>query len=143
MADQDFNQIVVGFTRKRDGQLVTVKLLELFKQVLKADFVNNEITLDGEVCVLDSFRKVNLQPILGLRLNFAGGTGYVLVNGVEYTNDCSILCKADETLPIAVKCNTGSIGSITDEFGVPILHDHGNFTLKMEKDRMVNVLFIS
>ncbi|MFH0895407.1 MAG: hypothetical protein V2A54_13305, partial [Bacteroidota bacterium] len=97
MADQEYNEIVVGFIRKRDGQLITVKLMELFKQVLKADFLNNEVTLNGEVCLLDSFRKVVIQNTLGLRFIFEGGTGSIKVNGVEYSTDCSVMCKADDT----------------------------------------------
>lgn len=129
--DDEYQNMEFSFVRKRDDQIVNVRLLELLRQLINADFINNEITLNGDVCHLNSFRK-KLQTItLTVDITKNGCTGRYENNGDSFRE------YAEFTVPM----NTiKTIRIFADEgFEIDTVKDGSSNLLIVDSEGFVNV----
>lgn len=133
----------IAFTRKRDGQIVNVKLFEIFKKFKTADFLNNEIVLDGEVLIVDSFRKAYYEVRLSVVKNsINGGNGVYQVNGVTYDSNHSFAVEKETKVYVTIIANQGSIiESVMDEEGNNYDVKENVVTVYMAKDHTLTINF--
>lgn len=116
---QKFKDIELGFIRKRDGKVVNVKLIEIFRKFRTVDFINNEVVLDGEVFIADSFREryeeVKLDVVKNA-LEGSGGTYRYLENSYDGNQQFNV--EKDTTALLYVTPDINSrVRSIVDELG--------------------------
>jgi hypothetical protein len=120
LADDEYQKLEVGFIRKRDGQLMYVKMSDLFRQFHTADFINNEIVLSGEVCQLNSFQKKVEQVTLSVSLNLNGGSGTYSVLGTVYNANHDFPVNKGTSLEITLTPDANSIiENVVDSNGIP------------------------
>lgn len=113
-----FQKIKVAFLRKSDRKLINVKLTEIFRQIKTADFTNNEITLKGNVCILNSFQPKYDPKVLSISKAEGTGAGNYSVEGVVYEQDTEFAVNNGNTVDIAVVPDEGSeLESIKDAEG--------------------------
>ena len=118
--NDEYQNLEIGFVRKRDGQLIFVRLADLFQAFKTADFINNEITLEDEVCQLNSFQKK--PPLQAFTLSVikvaAGGDGKYWVEGVTYIDNHNFQIPQQQSVPITLTANQNSfVSSVVDGQG--------------------------
>ena|GEM_PF-6065098 len=115
--DTTFADTELGFVRKRDGKIVNVKLFEIFRNFKNVDFINNEVTINGETLIANSFRnpyyEVNLDVV---KNSINGGNGTYLVNGTSYDGNHSFTVEKGSQVQVTIVPVQGStIASVVDE----------------------------
>ena len=135
--------IELGFTRKRDGKIVNVKLMEIFRKFKSIDFLNNEVVLDGEVLVADSFRNPYYEAQMGVIKNSVnGGNGTYMVNGTTYDSTHSFTVEKGSTVNITLIPAQGSVvQSVTDENGNVYDVREGVATINMDGNHTITINF--
>ncbi len=139
----DYQSIEVSFIRKRDGQAMKVNLLEIFRQLRTADFTNNEITLNGEVCRLNSFSKPSLSANLSINLLNVLGTGAYQLDATIYRQNrvFAVPLNASKTIRIAPDPDS-YIDSIHDSNGTSHVPDrNGNIIIAITADLTLTISF--
>ncbi|MBI4946376.1 MAG: hypothetical protein HY840_08245 [Bacteroidetes bacterium] len=113
------SDIELGFVRKRDGKTVNVKLFEIFKNFKTIDFINNEVVLNGETYIANSFRNPYYEVQLNVVKNSVnGGNVTYQINGVSYDGNQSLTVEKDSQVTITIIPAQGSvIESVQDETG--------------------------
>ena len=135
--------IELGFTRKRDGKVINVKLFEIFKKFKTIDFINNEVVLDGEVCVADSIRNPYYEVQLGIIKNsLNGGNGNYQINGVVYDSNQNFLLEKDKEVKVYITPVPGAeIDSVVDDQGNQYGFSEGYASIFMSQARTVTITF--
>jgi len=135
----------IGFVRKSDGKIVNVKLYDVFKQFCHADFVNNEIHINGETLIADSFRKPYYEVALSVQKNsINGGNGAYQINGNKYDSDQRFVVeKGSNVQSILMPDQNSLVKGVRDENMNQIQHENNIITLGMDKDHVVTIDFVS
>jgi hypothetical protein len=138
--DDMYQNLEVGFIRKRDGELIFAKLGDLFRQFKTADFINNEIVLSGEVCQLNSFQKKPDPATLTVNWNLNGGTGSYSVNGTQYTANHDFTVNKGTAVVITITPDSNStVDSVIDSNGVGYQLNNGAVTVTVNANLTLNV----
>lgn len=143
MEETLWKDIEIGFVRKSDGKILNFKLFEVFKRFMTADFVNNEIKINGETLIADSFQKPYYEVRLDVQKNsLNGGNGSYQVNGETFnTNRSFVVAKDSQVQSTLIPDQNSLIKSVRDENNVEIPPVNNVVTIGMEKDHVVTIDF--
>ena len=133
--------IEIGFTRKSDGKIVNVKLLEIFKQLKNADFINNEIKINGETLIADSFRTSYSEVILNVQKNnLNNGDGSYRINDQVYTENKTFNVEKNAAIQTVLIPNQDSlIKSVIDENNVNLEPVDNTVILPTDTDHTITI----
>ena len=133
----------IGFIRKNDGKILNVKLYDMLKRFTTADFINNEININGETLVADSFRKPYYEVALSVQKNsINNGNGSYQINGNIYNTDQRIVVEKDSNVQITLLPDQNSlVKGVRDENQNQIQHDNNIVNISMDRDHTVIIDF--
>jgi hypothetical protein len=144
-SNDEYQNLEIGFIRKRDSQLMYVRLADLFHAFKTADFINNEITIEDEVCQLNSFQKKIV--ILTFSLNVikasSGGDGSYTIDGVTYTDNHEFQIPQMQNIVITLTADQGSgIGTVVDGGGNSYEVNNNAVTIPVAAAMTVTITFV-
>ncbi len=140
-----FKDIELGFTRKSDGKFVNVKLHDLFKQFKNIDFINNEVKINGETLIADSYRSPYSEVVLNIQKNgLNNGDGSYKINDQLFTESKSLNVEKNSTLQAQLIPNENSqVKSVTDENNNNIQTVENTVVIPTDADHTVTINFDS
>ena len=139
-----FQSQELGVVRKRDKQIVNVKFTELFRQFRTADFINNEITLNGEACFLDSFQKKYEPVVLGVVKAGVGFDGTFTVDGVTYNANHEFTVNKGTNVAITITHDAASqVDTVVDSNANPYIPVNNVVTIPVSSALTVTITFKS
>jgi hypothetical protein len=143
MEETLWKDIEIGFVRKSDGKILNFKLIDVFKRFITADFVNNEIKINGETLIADSFQKPYYEVRLDVQKNsLNGGNGSYQVNGETFsTNKSFVVAKDSQVQSTLIPDQNSLVKSVRDENNIEIPPVNNVVTIGMEKDHVVTIDF--
>lgn len=143
MEETLWKDIEIGFVRKNDGKILNFKLIDVFKRFITADFVNNEIKINGETLIADSFQKPYYEVRLDVQKNsLNGGNGSYQVNGETFsTNKSFVVAKDSQVQSTLIPDQNSLVKSVRDENNIEIPPVNNVVTIGMEKDHVVTIDF--
>jgi hypothetical protein len=135
----------VGFVRKNDGKIVNVKLYDVFKQFCHADFINNEVHINGETLIADSFRKPYYEVKLSIQKNcINSGNGAYQLNGNTYDTDQRFVMEKDSIVQSTLLPDQNSlVKGVRDENQNQVQHENNIVNLRMDNDHVITIDFVS
>ena len=143
-ANGAFKDAEVAFVRKRDKQLITVKVFELMREFKSVDFINDEISLNGEVFILSSFQNKPETVILTVLKNASGGDGSYYVNGTKYTDNREFQVTKNTSVEITLQPEANSyVDSVVDSNGAGYIPNNNIVSIPMAAQLSVTITFKS
>jgi len=141
--EKQWKDMEVGFVRKSDGKILNFKLIDVFRNFCKADYVNNEVRINGEVLIADSFRPPYYEVALSIQKNSVnGGDGAYQINGNTYeTNQRFVVEKDTNVMSTLLPNQNSQIKGVRDENMNEIQPVNNVITVGMEKDHVVTIDF--
>ena len=135
--------IEIGFTRKSDGKIVNVKLHEIFKQLKNADFINNEIKINGETLVADSYRPPYVEVALNIeKKSLNNGDGMYSINDQVYNENRIFNVEKNAAVQTVLLPDQNSlIKSVMDENNVIIEPVDNTVILPTDADHTITINF--
>jgi hypothetical protein len=137
--ETDWTKLEIGFVRKNDGKIVNVKMYDMFKDFCHADFINNEVHINGETLIADSFRKPYYEVALSVQKNcIDGGNGSYQINGTTYdANQIFAVEKNSSVQSTLMPDLNSSVKGVRDENQNQVEHENNIVTLRMETDHVI------
>lgn len=138
-----WKDIEIGFVRKCDGEIVNVKLFDVAKRFCTADFINNEIIINGETLIADSFCEPYIETRLAVKINsIEGGDGAYKINNQRYDTDQSFIFPLGTEVQITIIPNEhSSIKIVRDENNRELRVVEFVVTITMETSHVVSIDF--
>lgn len=113
---------VISLVRKKDGKRINVTIHDIFKNLPNADFINNEIRINGEIYFADSYG----EPYYEVRINvivksFNDGHGTFTVNDISYNTNQSFTVQKNSPFQIILFPDASSyLKSVHNESNVEL-----------------------
>jgi hypothetical protein len=141
--EKEWKDIEIGFVRKSDGKILNFKMIDVFKSFCHADFLNNEVRINGEVLIADSFRKPYYEVALSVQKNSVnGGDGSYQINGNTYQTNQRFVVEKDTTVQSTlVPAQNSVVKGVRDENMNEIQPVNNVIAVGMEKDHVVTIDF--
>jgi hypothetical protein len=138
---RQMKDIELGFVRKSDGKILNFKLIDIFKSFCHVDYVNNEVHINGETLIADSFRRPYYETTLNVVKNtLNGATGTYQVNNTMYDGNKSFTVERGSQIQITILPDQNSeIESVVDELGNNYRPDNGIVTIEMNTDHTLTI----
>lgn len=138
----DLKTAQVAFMRKRDGQLVNVSVIELLKQFKNADFINDELCINGEICVLSSLQD-KYEPLeLTVAIASNGGDGTFRVEETTYeANHAFTVNKGTAVAITLIPDENSEVESVVDDAAQPYTPVENVVTITVREAMTVTVTF--
>jgi len=138
-----YRDIEIGFVRKSDGKIVNVKLHEIFKQLKNADFINNEVKLNGETLIADSYRSPYSEVKLDVQKNsLNNGDGSYKIKDQVYSENKSFTVEKNSALQTELIPNPDSqVKSVTDENNNVLKPENNIVTLPTDANHTITISY--
>jgi hypothetical protein len=138
---RQMKDIELGFVRKSDGKILNFKLIDIFKSFCHVDYVNNEVRINGETLIADSFRRPYYETTLNVVKNtLDGANGTYQVNKTIYDGNNSFTVERGSQIQITILPDQNSeIESVVDELGNNYRPDNGIVTIEMNTDHTLTI----
>lgn len=138
----DIKDMEVAIIRKRDKNLINVKFFDLLRYFKNADFINDEITINGEVCKLSSFQNKPDLVILSVIKATNGGDGSYIVDGTTYTANHEFQVQKNANVNITLAANVNSaFESVIDSNGASYLPNNNVVTIPVAAALTLTITF--
>jgi len=138
----EFMNLELALLRKRDKQLINMKVLDIVHHFSTADFINNEIIVKGEVYVLNSLQKKSEPIDFNVALVEHAGKGSYKVNSVDYNANHTFTVNKDTKLEISIAPDpTSEVESIVDNTGKTYGAATGGLTLTVSEALTLTITF--
>jgi hypothetical protein len=141
--EKEWKDMEIGFVRKSDGKILNFKLYDVFKNFCHADYVNNEVRINGEVLIADSFRAPYYEVTLNVQKNsLNGGDGAFQVNGEKYNTNQIFTVEKNSRIQSTLIPNQGSvIKAVMDENNNELALVENVVAIQMEKDHIMTIAY--
>ena len=141
--EKPLKDIELGFVRKNDGKIINVKLFEIFRQFKTVDFINNEVVINGETLLANSFQNPYYESRLDVIKNtLNGGNGRYVINGTSYDINQLFNIEKGKAIDITIIPELNSrIESIVDELGNEYSTKEGVISVGMNENHTITILF--
>lgn len=141
--EKEWKDIEIGFVRKSDGKILNFKLIDVFKSFCHADYINNEVKINGETLIADSFRPPYYEVALSMQKNsLNGGDGAYQINGDTYnTNQRFVVEKGTNVQSTLLPNQASIVKSVKDETLNELQPVNNVVTIGMDKDHVITVEF--
>ncbi len=138
----DIKDLEVAFLRKRDKTLMNVRFFDLLRQFKSADFINDEISLNGETCILSSIQNKPEQVILSVIKTANGGDGSYTVDGIAYRANHEFQVAKNTNVNITLTADpNAAFESVIDSNGVSYLPNNNVVTIPVAAALTVTITF--
>ena len=133
----------IGVARKRDGKLINITLFDALKSFSNVDFVNNEVKINGETIIADSFRTPYYETKLSIvKETLNGGYGSYRVNDHSYENHQDFSQEKGSEIIVGITPSENSIlESVKDETGKAYELENGSIVIDMTADHTLTIVF--
>jgi len=141
--EKEWKDMEIGFVRKSDGKILNFKLFDVFKSFCHADYVNNEVRINGEVLIADSFRRPYYEVALSVQKNSVnGGDGSYQINGNTYQTSQRFVVEKDSTVQSTlVPAQNSVVKGVRDENMNEIQPVNNVIAIGMDRDHVVSIDF--
>jgi hypothetical protein len=140
-----WKDLEIGFVRKSDGKIVNVKLYEVAKRFCTADFVNNEIKINGETLIADSFRAPYSEVTLNVqKKSLNGGDGSYQVQGEIFETNKIFTVEKNSVIKSTLLPNQDSlVKAVLNENNMELIPVENVVSIQMEKDHTMIIAYDS
>ena len=138
----EFMNLELALLRKRDKQLINMKVFDIVRHFSTADFINNEIMVKGEVYVLNSLQNKFETLDFNVALVEHSGKGFFKVDGIEYYANHTFTVPKDTQVVISIIPDAASeVESIVDSTGKNYETATGQLTLTISVALTLTITF--
>lgn len=143
MNEKEWNDMEIGYVRKSDGKILNFKLIDVFKSFCNTDYINNEIKINGETLIADSFRQPYYEVELSIIKNsINGGNGAYQFNGNVYDTNQRFMVAKDTNVQSTLLPDANSVvKGVTDENMNTIQPINNVITIGMDTAHTVTIDF--
>jgi hypothetical protein len=141
---KEWKDTEIGFVRKNDGKILNFKIFDVFRNFCHVDYVNNEIKINGETLIADSFRKPYYEVALSVQKNsINGGDGSYQIDGTTYNSAQRFVVEKDSQVSSTLVPNQVSkVKGVRDEANNEIVPVDNVVTIGMDQDHIVTIDFV-